>query len=53
MNDRELVRDDEVFVRMNLAERVQHYLLIFTFVTLGSWLRRRSRAKYTFPVRSQ
>jgi cytochrome b subunit of formate dehydrogenase len=34
MNDRELVRDDEVFVRMNLAERVQHYLLIFTFVTL-------------------
>jgi len=34
MNDRELVRDDEVFVRMNLAERVQHYLLIATFVTL-------------------
>jgi cytochrome b subunit of formate dehydrogenase len=34
MSDRELVRDDENFVRMNLAERVQHYLLILTFFTL-------------------
>jgi formate dehydrogenase subunit gamma len=34
MDDRELIRDDEVFARMNLAERVQHYLLITTFVTL-------------------
>jgi cytochrome b subunit of formate dehydrogenase len=30
----ELVRDDEVFLRMNLAERVQHVLLIVTFSTL-------------------
>jgi formate dehydrogenase subunit gamma len=30
----ELVRDDEVFLRMNLAERVQHILLIVTFSTL-------------------
>jgi cytochrome b subunit of formate dehydrogenase len=28
------VRDDEIFVRMNLAERVQHWLLILTFFTL-------------------
>jgi cytochrome b subunit of formate dehydrogenase len=34
MTDRELVRDDEVFVRMNLTERLQHMLLILTFVTL-------------------
>jgi cytochrome b subunit of formate dehydrogenase len=34
MNDRDLVRDDEIFVRMNLAERVQHWLLILTFLTL-------------------
>jgi cytochrome b subunit of formate dehydrogenase len=34
MDDRDLLRDDEIFVRMNLAERVQHYLLILTFVTL-------------------
>jgi cytochrome b subunit of formate dehydrogenase len=34
MADRELIRDDEVFARMNLAERVQHYLLIASFVTL-------------------
>jgi cytochrome b subunit of formate dehydrogenase len=32
--DRDLVRDDEVFVRMTLAERVQHGLLILTFFTL-------------------
>jgi cytochrome b subunit of formate dehydrogenase len=34
MSDRELVRDEENFVRMNKAERVQHYLLILTFFTL-------------------
>ncbi len=30
----ELVRDDEVFLRMNFAERLQHILLIVTFSTL-------------------
>ena len=30
----DLVRDDEVFLRMNLAERIQHVLLIVTFTTL-------------------
>jgi Cytochrome b(N-terminal)/b6/petB. len=30
----DLIRDDEVFLRMNLAERVQHVLLIVTFSTL-------------------
>ena len=34
MTDRELIRDDEVFVRMNLTERLQHMLLILTFFTL-------------------
>ena len=29
-----LIRDDEVFLRMNLAERVQHWLLISTFFLL-------------------
>jgi len=29
-----LIADDEVFLRMNLAERVQHLLLIVTFTTL-------------------
>ena len=29
-----LIRDDEVFLRMNLAERIQHILLIITFTTL-------------------
>ena len=29
-----LIRDDEVFLRMNLAERLQHILLIVTFTTL-------------------
>ena len=29
-----LIRDDEVFLRMNLAERIQHILLIVTFTTL-------------------
>jgi len=30
----DLVRDDEIFLRMNLAERGQHILLIVTFTTL-------------------
>jgi len=29
-----LIRDDEVFLRMNLVERIQHILLIVTFTTL-------------------
>ena len=29
-----LIRDDEVFLRMNLAERIQHFLLIATFYIL-------------------
>jgi len=29
-----LIRDDEVFLRMNLAERIQHWLLISTFFLL-------------------
>jgi cytochrome b subunit of formate dehydrogenase len=29
-----LIRDDEIFLRMNLAERIQHYLLISTFFLL-------------------
>ena len=29
-----LIRDDEIFLRMNLSERIQHYLLIFTFFVL-------------------
>lgn len=29
-----LVRDDEVFLRMNLAERTQHFILIITFFVL-------------------
>jgi cytochrome b subunit of formate dehydrogenase len=34
MYDRDLIRDDEIFVRMNAAERIQHYLLILTVITL-------------------
>ncbi len=34
MDDRDLVRDDDVLVRMNMAERIQHWLLILTFLTL-------------------
>jgi len=34
MDERRLPRDDETFMRMNLAERVQHFLLIGTFFTL-------------------
>jgi formate dehydrogenase subunit gamma len=34
MDKRDLVRDDEIFCRMNLAERFQHWLLILTFFTL-------------------
>jgi cytochrome b subunit of formate dehydrogenase len=34
MTDPELIRDDEVFVRMNLAERFQHWFIILTFFTL-------------------
>jgi cytochrome b subunit of formate dehydrogenase len=29
-----LIRDDEIFLRMNLAERIQHWLLIGTFFLL-------------------
>jgi cytochrome b subunit of formate dehydrogenase len=34
MNEQGVLRDDETFVRMNLAERIQHFLLIATFFTL-------------------
>lgn len=34
MSSAPLVRDDEVFLRMNLAERIQHWLLITTFFLL-------------------
>ena len=30
----DLIRDDEIFLRMNLAERIQHILLIITFTIL-------------------
>ena len=34
LNPSPLIRDDEVFLRMNFAERLQHILLIVTFSTL-------------------
>ncbi len=34
MTDSEIIRDDEVFPRMNLAERLQHVLLIVSMGTL-------------------
>ncbi len=34
MNDLNLIREDEIFLRMNLAERIQHFLLILTFSLL-------------------
>lgn len=34
MDSPPLIRDDEVFLRMNLVERIQHYLLVFTFFLL-------------------
>jgi cytochrome b subunit of formate dehydrogenase len=34
MDSSPLIRDDEVFLRMNLAERIQHWLLISTFFLL-------------------
>jgi formate dehydrogenase subunit gamma len=34
MTGTELIRDDEIFLRMNLAERVQHILLIVSFSVL-------------------
>jgi cytochrome b subunit of formate dehydrogenase len=34
MSSPPLIRDDEVFLRMNLAERIQHWLLITTFFLL-------------------
>jgi cytochrome b subunit of formate dehydrogenase len=34
MDSPPLIRDDEVFLRMNLAERVQHWVLISTFLLL-------------------
>ena len=29
-----LIRDDEMFMRMNLADRIQHFVLIITFIIL-------------------
>jgi formate dehydrogenase subunit gamma len=34
MDSPPLIRDDETFLRMNLPERIQHWLLIFTFFLL-------------------
>jgi formate dehydrogenase subunit gamma len=34
IGDPELIRDDEVFLRMNLAERIQHIILLSTFFIL-------------------
>src|SRR4030042_127108 len=34
MDSPPLIRDEEIFLRMNLAERVQHWLLISTFLLL-------------------
>ena len=34
IGDSELIRDDEVFLRMNLAERIQHIILFSTFFSL-------------------
>ncbi len=34
MTGAELIRDDEIFLRMNLAERVQHILLVVSFSLL-------------------
>jgi formate dehydrogenase subunit gamma len=34
IRDSELIRDDEVFLRMNVPERIQHFLLIATFSVL-------------------
>jgi|GEM_PF-234474 len=34
LNNPPLIRDDEVFLRMNLAERIQHWILIGTFFLL-------------------
>jgi cytochrome b subunit of formate dehydrogenase len=32
--EKPLIRGDEIFIRMNLAERIQHYILILTFLIL-------------------
>ena len=32
--EKPLIRDDEIFMRMNLTERIQHIILIITFLTL-------------------
>ncbi|MBM3293224.1 MAG: hypothetical protein FJY82_01740 [Candidatus Aminicenantes bacterium] len=34
LSEEALIRDDEVFLRMNLAERLQHILLVISFTTL-------------------
>jgi len=34
IKDADLILEDEVFLRMNLAERIQHFLLILTFSVL-------------------
>jgi len=34
LNSSDLIRDDEIFLRMNPAERIQHFLLILTFTIL-------------------
>jgi formate dehydrogenase subunit gamma len=35
LTDQELIRDDEVFLRMNLTERIQHILLVVSFTLLA------------------
>ncbi len=32
--EKPLIRDDEIFMRMNLTERIQHFILIITFLIL-------------------
>jgi cytochrome b subunit of formate dehydrogenase len=34
LSESELIRDDEVFLRMNLSERIQHILLVASFTLL-------------------
>ncbi len=34
LNETELIRDDEVFLRMSLSERIQHILLVVSFTLL-------------------
>ena len=34
LGDSNLIRDDDIFIRMNLTERIQHFILIITFFVL-------------------